>query len=144
MPNPNILFIMADQMKATASHLYGNAFCETPSLERLAREGVLYQNAFTPHALCVPARISVWTGRFPHSHGGRRKMVRTRDWKYVHDPMGDKDELYDLRKDPWELDNRIDDPTTRGVIDGLARHLLDWSIRTEDVGPVPLPDYGSG
>ena len=71
-------------------------------------------------------------------------MVRTRDWKYVHDPMGDKDELYDLRKDPWELDNRIDDPTTRGVIDGLARHLLDWSIRTEDVGPVPLPDYGSG
>ncbi len=70
---------------------------------------------------------------------GRRKMVRTRDWKYVHDPMGDQDELYDLRKDPWELDNRIDDPANRGVIDGLARRLLDWSIRTEDVEPVPLP-----
>jgi len=68
-------------------------------------------------------------------------MVRTRDWKYVHDPMGDQDELYDLRKDPWELDNRIDDPANRGVIDGLARRLLDWSIRTEDAGPVPLPDY---
>ena len=34
---PNLLFIMCDQMKAAASHLYGNTFCETPSLERLAR-----------------------------------------------------------------------------------------------------------
>lgn len=69
---PNVLFIMADQMKATASHLYGNPFCETPALARLAGEGVLYENAFTPHPLCMPARVSVWTGRFPHSHGGRR------------------------------------------------------------------------
>ncbi len=34
---------------------------------------------------------------------GRRKMVRTPEWKYVHDPMGDMDELYDLVNDPWEL-----------------------------------------
>ena len=36
---------------------------------------------------------------------GRRKMVRTAGWKYVHDPMGDLDELYDLAADPWELTN---------------------------------------
>ena len=29
-------------------------------------------------------------------------MVRTKNWKFVHDPMGDKDELYDLANDPWE------------------------------------------
>jgi arylsulfatase A-like enzyme len=63
---------MSDQMKATASHLYGNSFCQTPSLARLAEDGVLYENAITPHPLCVPARVSVWTSRFPHSHGGRR------------------------------------------------------------------------
>lgn len=63
---------MADQMKATASHLYGNGFCPTPSLGRLAEEGVLFQNAYTPHPLCVPARVSLWSGRFPHSHGARR------------------------------------------------------------------------
>ena len=34
--SPNILVIMTDQQKATASHLYGNTFCETPSMERLA------------------------------------------------------------------------------------------------------------
>ncbi len=72
-PNqPNILIIMTDQQKATASHLYGNTFCETPNMQRLADEGVLYHHAFTPHPLCVPARISFWTGKYPHQHGGRR------------------------------------------------------------------------
>ncbi|MBC8236036.1 sulfatase-like hydrolase/transferase, partial [bacterium] len=72
---PNILVIMTDQQKATASHLYGNIFCETPSMERLAREGVIFEHAFTPHPLCVPARISLWTSQFPHSHGGRRNQT---------------------------------------------------------------------
>ncbi len=72
---PNVLVIMCDQLKATASHLYGSTFCETPSMERLAREGVLFDHAFTPHPLCVPARISLWTSQFPHSHGGRRNQT---------------------------------------------------------------------
>lgn len=72
MDKPNVIVIMADQLKATASSVYGNSFCETPSIERLANEGVLYKNAFTPHPLCVPARISLWAAQFPHTHGGRR------------------------------------------------------------------------
>jgi len=70
---------------------------------------------------------------------GRRKMVRTRDWKYVHDPMGDRDELYDLARDPWELYNVIDHPQHRDVLADLGLRLLDWSIKTEDAQPVPLP-----
>ena len=72
MAQPNVVVIMADQLKATASHLYGNTFCETPSMARLAEEGVLFEHAFTPHPLCVPARVSLWTGQYPHSHGARR------------------------------------------------------------------------
>ena len=68
---PNVVLIMADQMKATASHLYGSRFCETPALERLARSGVTFQQAYTPQPLCVPARVSLWTGRWPHAHGAR-------------------------------------------------------------------------
>ncbi len=71
----NTIVIMVDQMKATASHLYGNTFCETPSLARLAAEGVQYQHAITPHPLCMPARVSFWTSQFPHSHGGRRNQT---------------------------------------------------------------------
>src|SRR5690606_41450202 len=58
---------MADQMKATASHLYGNEFCHTPGLERLANSGTLFTTAITPQPLCVPARVAVWTSRWPHA-----------------------------------------------------------------------------
>jgi arylsulfatase A-like enzyme len=71
MNKPNVIVIMADQLKATALKLYGNEFCDTPSLERMAQKGVVFNNAFTPHPLCVPARISLWTSQYPHSHGGR-------------------------------------------------------------------------
>jgi arylsulfatase A-like enzyme len=70
---------------------------------------------------------------------GRRKMVRTGEWKYVHDPAGDRDELYDLLRDPWELTNVASLPENREVICELSRRLMDWSIGTEDARPVPLP-----
>jgi arylsulfatase A-like enzyme len=70
--SPNVVVIMADQLKATASHLYGNEFCDTPNLARLAGQGVLFEHAYTPHPLCVPARVSLWTGQYPHTHGSRR------------------------------------------------------------------------
>jgi arylsulfatase A-like enzyme len=71
---------------------------------------------------------------------GRRKMVRTRDWKYVHDPMGDLDELYDLIHDPWELHNIAADPTYAATLADMRLRLADWSIQTEDSPPVPLPE----
>lgn len=71
---------------------------------------------------------------------GRRKMVRTRDWKYVHDPMGDLDELYDLVDDPWEQANVAADPGNSEVIADMRRRLAGWMIRTEDPSPVPLPE----
>jgi len=72
---PNVVLIMADQYKANASHLYGSPFCETPALQRLADEGVLYENAFTPHPLCVPARVSLWSGQYSRTHGARRNQI---------------------------------------------------------------------
>ncbi|MDQ3702110.1 MAG: sulfatase-like hydrolase/transferase [Chloroflexota bacterium] len=61
---------MTDQQKATAIDLYGGPV-RTPHLARLAADGTLYQHAFTPHPLCVPARVAFWTGRWPHSTGAR-------------------------------------------------------------------------
>jgi len=71
LKKPNIIVIMADQMKATALNLYGNTFCPTPNLEKLARRGVLYENAFTPHPLCVPARVALWASQYPHQSGAK-------------------------------------------------------------------------
>ena len=67
-------------------------------------------------------------------------MVRTQEWKYVHDPMGDKDELYDLVNDPWELYNVIGHAEHHAIVADLQLKLADWSIRVEDAKPVPLPE----
>ena len=63
---------MADQMKASILRMYSEIGIETPGLERLASEGVRFEHVITPHPLCVPARTSVMTGRYPHSTGCRR------------------------------------------------------------------------
>jgi len=52
--------------------MYSEIGIETPTLERLAAEGVRFDTAITPHPLCVPARTSMMTGRYPHSTGCRR------------------------------------------------------------------------
>lgn len=80
---------------------------------------------------------------------GRRKMVRTVEWKYVTDPMAKEagtadgadpeDELYDLANDPWELYNVAHDPKNAGVVSEMRRLLADWMIETEDAEPVALP-----
>lgn len=62
----NAIIIMVDQMKATASHLYSRHGIRTPGIERLAKMGVRYENATTPHPLCVPARVALWTALYPH------------------------------------------------------------------------------
>jgi arylsulfatase A-like enzyme len=70
---PNVLFIMADQMKASILRMYSSEIgIESPSLERLASEGVRFEHAITPHPLCVPARTSMMTARYAHSTGCRR------------------------------------------------------------------------
>ena len=71
---------------------------------------------------------------------GRRKMVRTERWKYIHDPMGDTDELYDMESDPWELSNLEGNQSHAHVLDEMKQRLMDWSIRSEDPAPVALPE----
>src|SRR5437867_2435258 len=66
---PNFLFLMADQMRADALAVSGNKFVETPSLDALARSGVLFANAYCPQALCTPSRSALLSGVYPHTSG---------------------------------------------------------------------------
>jgi len=70
--HPNVIFIVADQMKWNTLQMYSEYGIEAPSLERLASEGVRFENGVTPHPLCVPARVSMMTSRYAHSTGSRR------------------------------------------------------------------------
>jgi len=65
---PNIVLILTDQQRFDSLASNGNAICHTPATDRLAREGMSFQHAFTPTALCSPARASLLTGLYPHNH----------------------------------------------------------------------------
>lgn len=66
---PNILLIFTDQHRLSAVGAYGETPCRTPHLDRLAREGVLFEQVYTTCPVCSPARGTVMTGQFPHAHG---------------------------------------------------------------------------
>ena len=64
---PNILFLMTDQMQGRV--LEEGHPCLTPNLDRLLRRGLRFTRAYTPNAVCSPARASLMTGLLPHNHG---------------------------------------------------------------------------
>jgi choline-sulfatase len=59
---PNILFVMADQLAAQYLPFHGHPLVKTPHLSRLAAEGVVFENAYSPSPLCSPARATVMNG----------------------------------------------------------------------------------
>ncbi len=69
MAGPNILFIQTDQQRRDSLACHGNTVVRAPCLQRLAGEGVVFENAFAPTPLCAPARASLLTGRLPIHHG---------------------------------------------------------------------------
>ena len=66
---PNILFIMADQLAPMLTGAYGHPVVQTPHLDRLAREGVRFDAAYSPCPVCGPARASLMTGKYASSIG---------------------------------------------------------------------------
>jgi len=66
---PNLLFIYADQHRADVLGCAGNDIVVTPYLDRLASEGVRFDQAWTESPICQPARASLLTGRYPNDHG---------------------------------------------------------------------------
>ncbi|MEC7765005.1 MAG: sulfatase-like hydrolase/transferase [Pseudomonadota bacterium] len=66
MSQPNVLVIMSDEHQARAMGCAGHDQIRTPNLDALAARGTLFENAYTPCPICVPARASFATGRYVH------------------------------------------------------------------------------
>ena len=122
---PNLLVVMPDQQRMDSLGCYGNVFVETSAVDALAAGGVRLSKAFTTYPIYTPARATMWTGAYPHSHAivrnvyeepgafAARGAIKTtifnllRDggyairWKLILSEGG-KNALYDLRDDPEE------------------------------------------
>jgi len=84
---PDILVIMTDQLRRDALGAYGCAWIPTPNLDRLAAEGVTFENATCDNPICTPSRASILTGKTVPAHGVRR----------VHDVLPDDEVLFTER-----------------------------------------------
>jgi arylsulfatase A-like enzyme len=68
-PTRTPLFFLTDDQRADALSCAGNSILRTPNIDRLAREGMTFRNAFVTNALCAPSRASFLTGLYSHAHG---------------------------------------------------------------------------
>ena len=66
---PDVLLIMTDQFNPRCAGYAGSPTVQTPNLDRLAREGVSFDACYSNSPVCMPARLSLATGRYPHEHG---------------------------------------------------------------------------
>jgi arylsulfatase A-like enzyme len=66
---PNILFIMTDDHAAHAMSCYGSRLNQTPHLDRIAKEGMRFDNCFVTNSICTPSRATILTGKYSHLNG---------------------------------------------------------------------------
>jgi arylsulfatase A-like enzyme len=64
---PNVILIMADQLRADALSCMGNRILRTPNIDRIASAGVVFDQAFTNCPVCMASRAAIHTGRYPRS-----------------------------------------------------------------------------
>lgn len=75
-PRPNFLFIMTDDHAVQALSAYGGRLIETPALDRLAAQGMRFDNCFVTNSLCAPSRATILTGKYSHLHGVTENIFR--------------------------------------------------------------------
>ena len=90
MPKLNFVFFQPDEMRAESLACYGHPSIRTPNYDRVAREGVRFDQCHVQNAQCTPSRVSMMTGLYPHC-GGHRTMwhlIRRHEphlFKYLHE-----------------------------------------------------------
>src|SRR2546426_1653758 len=72
-PRPNVVLILADDLGWTDLSCYGSDFYETPHIDRLAREGMKFTQAYSACTVCSPTRAAILTGKYP-------ARLRVTDW----------------------------------------------------------------
>ncbi len=69
MSHPNVLFLFSDQFNTRCLSCAGHPDVKTPNLDRLAAEGMRFENAYAQSPICTPSRVSFLSGLYPSTHG---------------------------------------------------------------------------
>ena len=98
MSKPNILLLMTDQQRWDALGCYQD-WLQTPNLDLIANEGIRFTNCVTNSPVCIPARLSMATGLYPHNTGVWNNVKNQMDchiptWMQAIRSAGDRTSLF--------------------------------------------------
>ena len=148
----HLLFIVSDQHQAAAMGCAGHALVQTPNLDRLAESGTRFSNAYTPCAICVPARATLATGQyvhqignwdngFPYDGGVKSWMHLLKESGYLIDSIGklhfrsaEDDNGFTREIEPLHVVEGVGDPFS-GIRDGSLTRDSRGGI--DEAGPGP-------
>ena len=66
---PNIIYYISDDKDQIDHNIYGNSLVPSDPINRLASEGIIFNNAYTSQAICAPSRSQIFTGLYPIKNG---------------------------------------------------------------------------
>lgn len=81
---PNVVFILVDDYGWMDVGIYGSSFYETPNIDRLAKSGVKFNNAYTASPVCSPTRASIMTGKYPSKTYHTDWFGAPQPWNYTN------------------------------------------------------------
>ena len=130
---PNILLIMTDQQRWDAMSCSGN-WVQTPNIDRIANEGVRFSNGVTTSPVCIPARLSLATGLYPHNTGVWNNRTYTM-------PQGTPTWMHSVRDAGYRtsLFGKTHFTPHQEGVDLRNREYLMHSYGLDDVDEIPGP-----
>jgi len=103
---PNIIFIMSDDHAAPAISAYKGFLAEvfkTPNIDRLANEGILFENTFCTNSICTPSRANILTGKYSHRNGVYTLNEKLQDDQVTFPKLMQKEGYYTGVIGKWHL-----------------------------------------
>ena len=80
---PNVVFILADDLGYGGLHCYGTRWLETPNIDGLCREGMKFTEGLAAYPTCLPSRMAILTGQYGPRTGGYRVVDRHRGEEHL-------------------------------------------------------------
>lgn len=129
-PPPNIVFILADDLGYTQVGCYGSSFYQTPNIDKLARQGMRFTNAYAACSVSSPTRASIMTGKYP---------ARLHLTDFI---AGNNRDDYPLSQPEWQKFLPLEEITFAEKIKEIGYRTAifgKWHLSPEKMPPESLP-----